>query len=87
MSFFFVESSHTASECLEALDEILSYNPRLLNMFWFGCAGGDHTARATIEGTNEQEVREMIPLNQRKNMYVVKVEKYSPEHIRALHDE
>jgi hypothetical protein len=87
MAFFYVESSHTANECLEALDEILSYHPRLLNMFWFGCTGGDHTARATIEGRNEQEVREMIPLNQRKKMYIVKVEKYSPGHIRALHDE
>jgi hypothetical protein len=87
MSYYFVELSHSSNECLNALDQILNYNPRLLNSFWFGCSSGDHTARAALEGRNEQEVREMIPSNQWDKLNIIKVEKYSPEHIHTMHDE
>jgi hypothetical protein len=87
MSYYYIESGHSAGECLMVLNDILDHNPRLLNNIWFGCESGDHTGRATLEARSEEEVRDLIPVNQRTKLQISKVEKYSPEQIHAMQEE
>jgi hypothetical protein len=87
MSYYYIESGHSAGECLTVLNDILDHNPRLLNNIWFGCESGDHTGRATLEARSEEELRDLIPVNQRTKLHISKVEKYSPEQIRAMQEE
>ncbi|MDO8588376.1 MAG: hypothetical protein Q7T82_15215 [Armatimonadota bacterium] len=85
MPQFLLESPHTKEECLRALDELVDKEPTLLKESWFGCMSGDHTEYATIEASNESEVRGMLPEFLREKARVVEVTKITPEEVRRFH--
>jgi len=85
MGRYFVESPHTAQECLRALDEILSKGPEILEKYEWGCMAGDHTGYAIVEAPSESDARETIPAFLRGKARVVKMNRFTPEQIREFH--
>lgn len=85
MEKYFVESKHTQEECLRALDEILAKGPEVLSKVEWGCMAGDHTGYSIVEARSETEALANIPKFLRGKARAVKLNKFTPEQIRAFH--
>lgn len=82
---YMIETPHTEAECLKALDEQLELGADLLDKFYFGCAAGDHTGYAILDVTSEEEARKLVPKSLVEKSLFTKVEKFTPEMIKAFH--
>lgn len=85
MAKYLVEAPHTKENCLQALDEVVAKDSRLLDKFDWGCFAGNHTGWAIIEGENEAAIRDTLPASQRDTWSVTAVTKFTPEQIAAYH--
>jgi hypothetical protein len=86
MPRFQIVMPHDPSRCVEALEEVLAYDPEFHSQVFYGCHFGDDTGYALIEASGEEEARSGIPKTLRGRARVVEVEHVSPEEIRASHD-
>ena len=86
MAQYFVESPHTKQDCLRALDETVAKGADILDKFSWGCMAGEHTGYAIVEAENESAVQDMIPVFLRDRAHIVKVDKFTPEQIKAYHE-
>lgn len=86
MAKYMIQSKHTKGECVQAVNEILKKNPKLLEETHFGCMGGDHTGWVIVEANNESEARNKIPSSLRSKVHVVKVVKFTPGQIKFIHE-
>ena len=87
MTKYVVESTHTPEECLEALDEMLEKGEDVLKKFAFGCKSGEHTGWAYVDADSEREAMEIVPEPLQNKARAHQVSKYTPEEIRAAHEE
>jgi hypothetical protein len=87
MERYFIESPHTAEECLHALDEILGMGPLALSKYEWGCMAGDHTGYAILEARSEAEAAANVPAFLRGKARVVKLNRFTPEQIRQFHQQ
>ena len=85
MARYFIESKHTDAQCLQALDDIVAHNPRLLEDCYLGCMVGEHTGWAIVEAGSDLEARNMLPGSLRGEARVVSVGQFTPEQIRSFH--
>lgn len=85
MSRYLIQSSHTAEECLKALDEILAKGTETLNRFEWGCAAGDHTGYAIVNAENEAKALNMLPASAKVAARILQVARFTPEQIRSFH--
>jgi hypothetical protein len=83
MDRFLVESPHTPDECLKTMQQILSAG--YLTHFDWGCKSGEHCGWVIIEAENEAEAHLVVPAFLRGRARVIKLNKYTPEEIKALH--
>ncbi len=84
-STYLIVTTHTAEQCLAALDDISTKNPKLLNETLFGCGVGDHRGWTTLQAASEAEALQMIPELERKDAKVIKVGQYTLEQIKSYH--
>lgn len=85
MATYLIETPHTPAECSRALDEIATFNPRLLTKSWFACDYGEHTGWATVDTKNDASAKEMLPTFLRSRAKVRKVGQYTAKQIKGLH--
>ena len=85
MPDFMIESPHTKEECSQTLEATLKEGEDALKKFAWGCMSGDHTAYAMVSVSSEMEARDMVPSLVRAKARVVKVDRFTPEQIRAMH--
>jgi len=85
MARYFIESPHTAEECQQVLDAILMMGTDFVDRFDFGCKDGVHTMWAVVEAESESAARKMVPAFVRSKARIVKVSKFTPQQIRAMH--
>ena len=57
----------------------------LTNAEW-GCEAGEHTAWIIVEAEDDADARRMVPPFIRSSAHVVKLNKFTPERIRELHE-
>ena len=83
MDRYFIESHHTKEDCTYVLKQVeaLGY----LTHFEWGCASGVHTGFVIIEAESEAQARMVVPSMGRKEARVVKLNRFSPEMIKASH--
>jgi hypothetical protein len=83
MDRYLIESPHTKDDCAHVVKQVeaLGY----LTHFEWGCASGDHTGFVIIEAENEAQARMVVPSMSRKEARVVKLNKFTPETIKAAH--
>ena len=83
MDRYLVESPHSKDDCTHVIKlvEALGY----LTHFEWGCASGNHTGFAIIEAENEAQARMVVPTMSRNAARVVKLNKFTPEMLKAGH--
>lgn len=82
---YLIVTTHTAEQCLAALDDISAKNPKLLNETLFGCGVGDHRGWTTLQAASETEALQMIPELERKDAKIIKVGHFTVEQIKSYH--
>ena len=85
MAQYLIESPHTDEECVKRLDELAASGSDMLDKFVFGCMSGQHTGWALVEASSESEAMGMVPSGARSRAHVTKVDKFTPEQIKAFH--
>lgn len=85
MARFIIEAPHTDPGCIEALDEVLKKDPKFLEKFVWGCNAGYHTGWVVVDAEDEASARKMMPIALRSQARIFKVDKFTPEEIRPLH--
>lgn len=85
MAKFLIESPHTNKGCLEALDEMLASDPKLLVKFDWACKSNFHTGWALVEAQSEGAVRKMLPISLRSQARIFKIDKFTATNIRQMH--
>lgn len=86
MDKYFIESKHTPEECLRALDEVLAKGSDHLSRIEWGCMAGDHTGYSIVEAGSKAEALEGVPSFLRPKARAVKLNRFTPEQIRAFHE-
>jgi len=85
MAKFIIEAPHTNQGCLDALDEMLASDPKLLAKFVWGCNSGHHAGWAVVDAKDEAGARRMMPVSLRNQARVFTADNFTPEQIRAKH--
>lgn len=83
MDRFLVISPHTKGDCVKALKEIHAVG--YITHFDWGCMDGDHTGWLVLEAENAQQALMVVPTVQRQNAKVIKLVKFSPQDVEAMH--
>ena len=85
MKRFLVISNHTGEDCVRALKEALAIG--YLTHFDWGCKDGVHTGWATLEAEDKAEAMLSVPTFLRGSAQVVRLTKFQPEKVLAMHQE
>jgi len=85
MKRFLVISNHTAEDCVRALKEALAIG--YLTHFDWGCKDGEHTGWAVLEAEDKAEAMMSVPAFLRTQARVVRLTKYQPEKVMAMHQQ
>ena len=82
---YFVTAPHTPEQCMNNLVELKQKGDAYLSKFYFGCNSGDHTSYAFLEGTSEQDVRNMLPKEEQAVAKIEKVDKFTVAQVEKIH--
>jgi hypothetical protein len=85
MKRFLVISNHTGEDCVRALKESLAIG--YLTHFDWGCKDGVHTGWAILEAEDKAEAMLSVPTFLRGSAQVVRLIKFKPENVAAMHQE
>ena len=84
---YFVQTTHTPDQCMNMLMEMKNKGDSYLSKFEFGCMSGNHTGYAFLEGTSEENVKQMLPKDAQTTATIKKVDKFTAKQIENLHKE
>ena len=84
VAHYMIVSSHNNTECASALNTILDWGMQVLSHMWFGCKFEVHTGWLDMETDSEQDARNVLPPQLRREARVVQVSIITPEEVRAL---
>ena len=85
MKRFLVISHHSGEECVKALKETLAMG--YLTHFEWGCKDGVHTGWAILEAEDKQQAMLSVPPFLRGKGQVVRLSKFKPDTVAAMHAE
>ena len=83
MDRYLIISPHTGLDCAKVVQEV--YSMGYITHFDWGCKAGEHTGWAIIEADSPAEALMVVPSLHRNTSKAVKINKYSPEEVRAMH--
>jgi hypothetical protein len=83
MKRFLVISNHTGEDCVRALKEALAIG--YLTHFDWGCKDGVHTGWAVLDAEDKSEAILSVPTFLRGSAQVIRLTKFQPEKVLAMH--
>jgi hypothetical protein len=83
MERYLVESHHTSEDCHHVMEQFIYYG--LINNIDWGCEDGVHTGWAIVDVENKDLAMLIIPPFLRSKARVIRLVRYSPEKIQAVH--
>lgn len=83
MDRFLVISPHCKEDCARALKETLAIG--YLTHFDWGCRDGEHTGWAIVEAESKAQAMMSVPAYLRGQAHVVRISKFSPNEVLAMH--
>lgn len=86
MARYIIEDTHEEKDCVQLLDAFMHAGAHYLTNAEWGCEAGDHTAWILIEAESDDEARLMVPPVIRNRARLVRLNRFTPEQIRAFHD-
>jgi hypothetical protein len=84
MDRYLIESPHELKDCARMLKQLTAMG--YLHHFDWGCKADVHVVWAIIEAESEVQARLAVPPLVRAQARIVKLNKFSPEEVAALHD-
>lgn len=84
MDRYIVILPHTAEDCMKALKQIEAVGT--ITHFDWACKDGEHTGYVILEADSKAEAIMVVPTIQRPKAHVVKLTKFTPEDVRAMHE-
>ena len=87
MARYIIQDTHDVDDCLKTLDAFLRAGAHYLTNAEWGCQVGDHTAWIVIEASSDEEARHLVPPVIRDRARLVRLNRFTPEQIRAFHEE
>jgi hypothetical protein len=85
MNTYFVQMPHNPDQCMNMMTEMKGKGDAFLSKFEFGCMSGNHTAYAFLEGTSEDNVKQMLPKEAQATAKISKVDKLNAKQIEDMH--
>ena len=85
MARYLIYATHEPEECVKTLDSYLQAGAHYLTHADWGCEVGVHAEWLVVEAESEREALLMVPPIVRTAAQLVKLTRYTPEQIRALH--
>ncbi len=83
MKRFLIISHHTAEDCVRALQETLAIG--YLTHFDWGCKDGTHSGWTILEAESKEQALLAVPTFLRPQAQVVRLTKFEPDTVRAMH--
>ncbi len=83
MDKYLVILPHTVEDCMKAIKQIEAVG--MITHFDWGCKDGEHTGYGILEADSKAEASLVVPSGQRSQARVVKLNKFTPEEVRAMH--
>jgi len=84
MDRYLIESPHELKDCARMLQQLTAMG--YLHHFSWGCKAGVHCGWAIIEAENEAQARLAVPPLVRAQARIIKLNKFSPDEVDALHE-
>ncbi len=85
MPRYMIESSHDPGLCQRVQAAFLQAGVHYLTRADLGCKGGRHTAWIIVEAKSDTDARLMVPPIIRTSAVLAKLNKFTPEEVRAFH--
>jgi len=85
MSRYLISHTHEPGECLKTFDSYLHAGAHYLTQAEWGCDAGVHAAWLIVEADNDNEALLVVPPIVRTSAQLVRLTRYTPEQLRALH--
>lgn len=85
-TYYMVTSPHTPQECMQALDQIASQGQQALSQWKWACKSGNHTAYGIIQADTPEQALKMVPENIRSKARIEKVDEFTVDQIRDMHN-
>ena len=84
MDRYLVIVPHTPKDCLRAIKHVEAVG--MITHFDWGCKDGDHTGYVVLEADDKNQAQMVVPSFQRPQSHVIKLTKFSPDDVKAMHD-
>jgi hypothetical protein len=84
MDRYLIILPHTDEECVRALKQVEAIG--MITHFDWGCKDNDHTGYVCLEAESRNEALLSVPSADRPRARVIKMNKFSPEDVRAMHE-
>ncbi len=85
MPQYIIDSAHEASICQRVQTAFLEAGATFLTRADWGCKAGVHKAWITVEAKTDADARLMVPPIIRTSALLAKLNKFSPDEVRAFH--
>ena len=88
MARFLVQSTHSAEQCLAALDELVAMGRGEIDRWDLGCAVGDHSnhvAFGVVEAADLNAARRGVPRGMLATATLTEIGKVTEEQVRSYH--
>jgi hypothetical protein len=86
MARYLVETSHTARECMWAMEQALRGDTAFLDHFEWGCKDGEHRGWAMVDAENKFAAQLLVPRVMHPYTRIVELTQFSPAEARAYHE-
>ena len=88
MAKFMIEVRHEDDKlaCEHSIAIFLNSGSHFLTNADWGCMDGDHTGWLVLEAENAKQALMVVPAVQRHNAKAVKLVRFSPQDIEAMHE-
>ena len=83
MERYLVISPHTVEDCAKVITQIEAVGS--LTRFDWGCKDGEHTGWVIVEADSKAEALMVVPSVERPRAKVVKLVKFGPAEVKAMH--
>jgi hypothetical protein len=84
---YLIHATHEPLECLKLLDNYLQAGAHYLTHAEWGCEAGVHEQWMIVEAQDDASATLMVPPILRNQARVVRLNRFTPDDIRAMHAE
>ena len=84
MDRYIVITQHTDADCKRVIQQVEAIG--YITHFDWGCNDGDHEGWAIVDADSHTEALMCVPSSHRPRAKAVKLVKFSPDDVRAMHD-